>query len=270
MVNDHYGTKGLLEKIKNGLVKAGKDIDKLVVDDLAPVDEFHTRGRESTLELAQIARITADDTVLDVGCGLGGTARHLASEYNCKVIGIDLTDEYIDVGQQLTDLVNLSSKVKLQQGSALELPFEDETFDIVWTEHVQMNISDKEKFYSEISRVLKPGGKFLFHDIFRGPRDRSPIYPAPWAESESISFLATEDEARALIHNTGMNLKEWAQKVQESVEFFRKVSDKIEATGIPPIGIHLLMGENASQKLQNYVQNMNEQRLTVALGMATK
>ncbi len=159
--------------------------------------------------------------------------------------------------------------MELRHGSALEIPCEDERFDIVWTEHVQMNIADKNRFYSEIARVLRPGGRLLFHDIFRGLGD-SPFYPAPWAEDESISALATETEARSIIEQVGLEIDQWIGKVQESIEFFKTVSAQIEADGPPPIGIHLLMGDNAKEKLQNYVRNLSEDRVSVVLGMAHK
>ncbi|MGY8769696.1 MAG: methyltransferase domain-containing protein [Pirellulales bacterium] len=150
-VDRHYGKGQIMEQIKAGLQLAGKDLNALEVDDLAPIDAFHTRGRESTLELATLANVSATDLVLDVGSGLGGTARHLAEVYQCKVTGIDLTEEYVAVGKKLTEMVGLSELVNLQQGSALDIPCEDASFDLVWTEHVQMNIADKQKFYSEIA-----------------------------------------------------------------------------------------------------------------------
>ncbi len=269
LVEKHYGFGGIMEKIEAGLNLAGKDVNSLTVADLAPIDEFHTRGRESTLEVAELAKLKASDLVLDVGCGLGGTARYLSEKYKCNVVGIDLTEEYISVGKKLTELVGLIDRVELRHGSALEIPYEDERFDIVWTEHVQMNIADKNRFYSEIARVLKPGGRLLFHDIFRGLGD-PPFYPTPWAEDESISALATGTEARSIIEQVGLKIEQWLVKVQESIEFFKRVSAQIEADGSPPIGIHLLMGDNAKDKLQNYVRNLSEDRVSVALGMALK
>jgi len=268
-IDRHYGFGGIMEKIEAGLRAAGKDVNSLTVDDLAPIDQFHTRGRESTLEVAGLAKLNSSDLVLDVGCGLGGTARFLAEQYTCNVAGIDLTEEYISVGKRLTELVGLSNRVELRQGSALEIPYEDERFDVVWTEHVQMNIADKNRFYSEIARVLKPGGRLLFHDIFRGSGD-SPLYPAPWAEDDSISALATEANVRSVMVQVGLEIDQWVGKARKSIDFFREVLARIEADGPPPLGIHLLMGDNARDKLQNYVRNLSEERVSVALGVAIK
>ena len=269
MVSKYYGLSGIMEKIEAGLNLAGKEAGSLTVDDLAAVDEFHTRGRESTKEVAELANIKTSDLILDVGCGLGGTARYLAAQYKCNVAGIDLTEEYISIGKKLTQGVGLSDRVELRHGSALEIPYEDEMFDIVWTEHVQMNIADKNLFYSEIARVLKPGGRLLFHDVFRGPGD-PPLYPTPWAEDASMSSLATEIEARSIIEQVGLEIDQWRVKVQESIEFFKSKAAQFQADGPPPISTHLLMGDNAKNKVQNYHRNLSENRVSVALGMAHK
>jgi ubiquinone/menaquinone biosynthesis C-methylase UbiE len=269
LVDKYYGSGGIMEKIEAGFNLAGKDAGSLTVDDLAPIDEFHTRGRESTLEVAKLANIKASDLVLDVGCGLGGTARYLAAQYGCNVAGIDLTEEYISIGKKLTQSVGLSDRVALRHGSALEIPYEDERFDIVWTEHVQMNIADKNRFYSEIARVLKSGGRLLFHDIFLGPGE-PPLYPTPWAEDESMSSLATETQARSIIEQVGLEIDQWLVKVQESIEYFKSRAAQFKADGPPPISTHLLMGDTAKNKVQNYLRNLSEGRVSVALGMAHK
>ena len=269
IVNEHYGKKGLLETIKGALKLNLGQQEVCTVDDLAPIDEFHTRGRESTQELATYADILPSSKVLDVGCGLGGTARYLAALHTCHVTGLDLTHEYVEVGNVLTEMVGMSDQVQLVQGSALQLPFEAESFDMVWTEHVQMNIQDKQVFYRELNRVLKPGGTLLFHDIFRGPGE-APFYPTPWAENELISFLVTEDEARTHVESLGLVPSAWITKLDESILFFETVLTVIEKEGPPPLGIHLLMGANAKTKLKNYLQGMREKRLSVAMGVYTK
>jgi MPBQ/MSBQ methyltransferase len=269
LVNRYYNRDGIMEEIITGLNVAGKNLKTLTANDLAPVDEFHIRGREATIEVADLANIKASDTILDVGCGLGGTARFLAEKYQCKVIGIDLTEEYITVGNKLSELVGLSDRVLLFQGSALDIPYEDETFEIVWTEHVQMNIADKKLFYTMLARVLRPGGQLLFHDVFRGCGS-SPIYPLPWAENDSMSILVTESEARSAITETGLEVTHWNVTVQQSIEFFKKLLLRIGRHGLPPMGSHLLMGDNAQVKLNNCLLNLTEDRLSVVLGMAQK
>ena len=269
LVNKQYGIGEIWKKIETGLKLAGIDINSLTIDDLAPIDEFHTRGRAATRELAEIANLKASDLVLDVGCGLGGTARYLSEHYKCNVNGIDLTDEYISTGTKLNEFVNLGDRVELHYGSALDLPYEDERFDIVLTQHVQMNIVDKHRFYSEIARVLKPGGRFMFHDVFNSSGN-PPLYPVPWAEDESMSALVTEAEARSMIEEMGLVVDQWIGKLQESIKFFERVLTRIEAKGHPPLGIHLILGDNAEDKLRNHARNLSENRLSVVVGVAHK
>lgn len=268
-VDQHYGLGDVMSKIQAALNTLDKDMSRLSTEDLAPIDGFHTRGRTSTQEVTALANITSSDIVLDVGCGLGGTARYLAEQFNCQVVGIDLTREYVDVGRQLNTLLNMDSRVGLHHASALDLPFENNSFDYAWTEHVQMNIADKQRFYSEIVRVLKPGGRLMFHDVFRGEGDE-PYYPVPWAEQSSISSLVTQETAKSIFAAVGLTIEKWLDKTQESIDFFEVVSEKLSNTEMPPLGIHLLMGDTAKLKLENQARNLKEQRVTIALGVANK
>src|SRR5215471_21637258 len=92
-VEDHYTRRSLGETILAALRRAGKDIDRLTPDDLAPVDEFHGGQRPATIRLAELAGFHGGERVLDIGSGIGGPSRFLATQYGCQVIGIDLTAE---------------------------------------------------------------------------------------------------------------------------------------------------------------------------------
>ena len=267
-ISKHYGISGILDSILKGLESSGKNLQSLVPNDLAPIDEFHTRGKDSTIEIANLAQLQSHHNVLDVGCGLGGSARYIANEFGCSVMGVDLTDEYIDVASQLTEFVKLSDKVSFKQSSALELPFSSNSFDVVWTEHTQMNISDKERFYSELSRVLKPNGRLVFHDIFG--TNNAPHYPTPWAEHGSLSSLCTQDEARTAIEKSNLVIDEWIDKSKLSMEFFKEMVKKLETSDAPPVGFHLLMGKTAKEKLLNQTRNLEENRVTIVQGTAIK
>ena len=74
-VDRHYGRGGLLDRLLGALRDAGKDVERLTIDDLAPVDEFHSRRRAATVELAKLLAPTPADHVIDIGSGLGGPAR---------------------------------------------------------------------------------------------------------------------------------------------------------------------------------------------------
>ncbi len=129
-VAQHYGKGGLLDRILAALTQAGKDIDHLTIDDLAPIDEFHSRRRTATEELATMLAPSASDHVIDIGSGIGGPARYLAKTYGCRVSGVDLTPEFVETAKALTARVGLSDLVDFRQGSALDLPFPDASFDL--------------------------------------------------------------------------------------------------------------------------------------------
>jgi ubiquinone/menaquinone biosynthesis C-methylase UbiE len=137
--------------------------------------------------------------VLDVGSGLGGPARCIAGEFGCRVTGVDLTDEYVRAAAMLAERVGLSNLVTYHQGDALDLPFPEATFDVVWTQHTAMNIRDKAALYREMFRVLTPGGALAIYDILAGPV--TPVhFPVPWARVPETSFLITPDELHRFLN----------------------------------------------------------------------
>ncbi len=265
----HYGLSGVLDAILAGLRDEGKDLERLVPDDLASVDEFHIRGREATVELAALAQPTPGRRVLDVGSGLGGSSRYLATNHGCKVVGVDLTPQYCDIATELSRLVGLDSKTTFHCASALELPFDDEMFDLAWTQHVQMNIEDKGRFYAEIFRVLRPGGKLAFHDILAGPGGTI-HFPVHWAEEPSMSFLIEPEKLRTLLETTGFKVVEWLDKTQISREWFLSMMEKRREGPPPKLGLHLLIGATAPAKIESVVKNLREDRIAVFQGVVEK
>jgi ubiquinone/menaquinone biosynthesis C-methylase UbiE len=269
-VQGHYTRQNLDEAILAALTAAGKDIHRLKLQDLAPVDEFHIRGREATLELASQLGLDSRHKVLDVGSGVGGASRLLASEYGCEVTGLDLTDEYCRVARLLADRLGLGSRVSYRQGSALRMPFEDNSFDIVWTQHASMNIADKEKLYSEIARVLRRDGSFAMYDILAGPV--GPLYfPVPWASDASISFLATPDELRDLLRAAQLHITSWRDTSEIGRTWFKEVASKMQQQGASPaLGFHVLLGPDFRLMAQNQVRNLNENRIVLIECIARK
>src|SRR5437016_12223286 len=106
--NAYWGRGGLEEKILDALAAAGKNLDALTIDDLAPADQFHGGGKAATVRLARLAGLSPGTRVLDVGGGLGGSARTLAVEFGCHVTVIDLTESYVRAAEMLTSRLGLS------------------------------------------------------------------------------------------------------------------------------------------------------------------
>jgi SAM-dependent methyltransferase len=261
-VNRHYARDDLGEAILAALEAAGKDLDRLLADDLVAATEFHTRGQAATRELAQLADLRAGRQVLDVGGGLGGPARTLASEYECQVAVLDLTEAYCRVGERLTARTGLAERVSFRHGDALAIPFPDGSFDVVWTQHSSMNIADKERLYAEIRRVLRPGGRLALHEIMAG--EVQPIcFPVPWAREPDINFLRPAGAVRALLGETGFTEVAWVDVSAASLEWFRGRAAATAQGGLPPLGLHLLLGEDFGPMFRNQVRNLEEERIVV-------
>ena len=268
-IQSHYTVTHLGQSILDTLAKAGRDPSRLTPEDLAPIDEFHIRGRAATLDLARAAKISRGMTILDVGSGLGGPARALASEYGCHVTGIDLTEEYCRVARMLSDLLGLGHLLHFQQGDALNLPFQTASFDAVWTEHVAMNIADKARLYGEMFRVLKPGGTLAIYDILRGPT--IPVhFPVPWARTSETSFLASPEELRTYLTEVGFQVTDWVDTTETGKAWFVALAERIQRVGLPALSFALLMGEDFSTMAQNQRRNLEEGRIVLAQVVATK
>ncbi|TAK87613.1 MAG: class I SAM-dependent methyltransferase [Betaproteobacteria bacterium] len=268
-IQAHYTRPDLGGIILAALEKAGKDLNRLTPEDLAPVDEFHIRGRAATLELARTASVDSTKRVLDVGSGVGGTSRCLAREFGCRVTGIDLTDEYCRAAAMLSDRIGLGELVDYRQGDATSLPFPAASFDIVWTEHVAMNIPDKPALYREMYRVLKPGGTLAIYDILAGPSGPV-LFPVPWARTPESSFLVAPDELRKLLEKAGFKVAAWADTTDAARAWFVSLAEKIRKDGMPPLGFHVLLGSDFQPMAQNQRRNLEEGRIVLAQVVAKK
>jgi len=255
-VSDHYLHGGLLQAIEAALPALGKTTENVTIDDLAPVDEFHIGGRLATENLFDQLSFSEQDYILDVGCGLGGAARYLASRNKNRVAGIDITPEYIDTGKVLCSWLNLDEYITLEQGSALSMPFQDSSFDGSYMLHVGMNIDDKVSLFTEIFRVLKPGSTFGVYDIML-QNDGELVYPVPWATESSTSKLSTPAQYKQAIRDAGFEISKENNRRDFSLEFFKQLRAKTESNGgPPPLGLHTLMQESTSNKIRNMVDNI--------------
>ena len=267
-LENHYLKEGLFEDIINRLKEQEIDLDQVKRSDIAGTDEFHVRGAVVSKELAQTINLSGLK-VLDIGCGLGGPCRMLADEYNCQTTGIDLSAEYIRTASELSKLVNLDNKTTFIQGDATNLPFDNNAFDVVWTQHVQMNIPDKKKFYSEINRVLKVGGHFLYYDILR-KGDGEINYPMPWASTADLSFLFKENEMDNILEQFGLTKEQSTDQTQAGVDFFNVLVAKLKEFGPPKMGLNVLMGESTKPKLMNLLTHLQSGELELKSGVYRK
>jgi len=246
----HYAHGSLEKAILDALSAAGKDLNHLTPSDLAPVDEFHVGGRPATKAFAEQFGPRPGMRLLDIGCGLGGAARYFAHEHGCQVSGIDLTAEYVAVANTLAARVGLGERVVCAQGSALDLPYAENSFDGAYMLHVGMNIEDKARLFAEVRRVLSPSGVFGIYDVMRlAAGDLS--YPVPWSSDARSSFVDDAAAYRRALEAAGFEVLKERSRRDAALETFAQMRARSASAGAGPLGLHIVMGASAAQKVRN-------------------
>jgi ubiquinone/menaquinone biosynthesis C-methylase UbiE len=258
-MNRHYGPIDISARILERLEKAGKDLSKLSRDDFVAFDEFHGGGRESTRELAKAANVRPGMTVLDIGSGVGGPARTLAAEFGCEVVGVELAAEYCRAAEMLTEKVGLAGKVRFRCANALDMPFPNASFDVVWSQNTLMNIDDKARLFREIRRVLRPGGTFAFEAVLAGavPGVHLPVF---WADSPLLNHLATPEEIRRLLAGLGLVEQAWGETTAGATINQKNRREAIRKNGPPLLGLSVIVPNDELKKLDNVIRNNEESR----------
>jgi len=256
-IAEHWAKGDVYALVVSALEKAGKSLDRLTVEDLAPVDHFHARGFPATVDLADRLTINPGDHVLDIGCGIGGPARYIAKRFRCRVSGIDITPAFVDAGRKLTALLAMQDQVTLDEGDAQRLPYAGASFDGAYAQHVTMNIPDRGAFFAEAARVLKPGAWFALTEHGLGPNG-APHYPLPWSEDGSGAYLVPPAETQALLQQAGFTDIAVEDTGEKYLAAYRKVLALSEQGALPPLGIHILLGANAREKTRNAARNIEE------------
>ncbi len=265
----HYTQGGMVERVLARLVEAGLDPDNLDAEELYSFDQLHGRGLAATREHIARAGITPEMHVLDIGCGVGGTARYLAASIGCRVTAIDLTQEYIDIARDLTTRCGLSEKIEFHQANALGLPFADGIFDHVMSQNVTMNIADKIGFATETARVLKPGGRFSCSEVGLGPAG-DPNFPVTWARDPADSFLVTPAEMRAALEAGGYRVLEQIDETAARAASGDGVARPADDAPPDPLAGGWLFGEDWRERRATSGRNAAEGRTVSQFIIAQK
>lgn len=265
-VREHYSASGLVARLKIMLSTTIAEDQPLTVSQLAPLDQFHIRGIQATAELAGMVVLDRAARVLDMGCGVGGPARYLAATFDCQVTGIDLSPGFIDAAAYLSERCGLADKTTFEVADALHLPFEANTFDVVFLQHVAMNVEDRGALYAEIRRVLSPGGRFATYDVVL--RNGGVVYPVPWARDASTSFVRTETDTRQDLENAGFSVAVWRDDTRLATDWFKAIAEN----GPPSSGPNLsaIMGPDFVARTRNLARNLGENRLGVVSAILTR
>ena len=265
-VRDHY--QAALPDETELIARLEADPGDPSAERLAALDQFHVGGLAATDELARRARIATGVRVLDAGSGLGGPARRLAQAYGAIVTGVDLAPAYIAVAQALARRAGLADLVTFQVGSITAMPFADATFDVVWTQHVAMNIPDRAGLYRELRRVVKSGGRLAFYDPYLPETGEPPIYPTPWAASAAASTLLTKAKTVELLTAAGFTIETWADVTADAARWSAPQQQLVQPTTSPAaLNLGLAMGPRIREMVMNFQRNLQEGRLHLGMGI---
>ncbi|WP_439378823.1 class I SAM-dependent methyltransferase [Amycolatopsis lexingtonensis] len=260
--HSQYATGASRTDIEKALIAAGKDLHSLVPADLAPLEDFHTMGRLATSQLVALTGLSPQSRVLDLGSGIGGTARYIADRHECHVTAVDATEDYCGTARWLNDLVGLNDRISVHHADATALPFADDTFQVVFTQHVQMNVADKFRLYSEAHRVLGNGGVLALWDITADAHG-DPRYPLPWADHARQSHLVTSDGLRSTIQEAGFAIHTWNDLTEQA----STVMQALLALPPNPLGLHAFVPHFA-EKARNLTEALADGRVRAIQGIA--
>jgi SAM-dependent methyltransferase len=273
LTRDHYQAAisdpaALLARIASALDATEAPI---TAEALGRFDQFHIGGLASSIELASRLGIDRDAQVLDAGSGLGGPSRYLAQTFGCQVTGVDLAPAYVAIARLLAERAGIADRVRYLAGSITDLPFTPAAFDLVWTQHVVMNIRNRDGLYREIRRVLRTGGQFAFYDPYVPADGEAPHYPTPWADSAATSTLLTEDETRAALAQAGLTVQAWEDVSEKGKAWIAQQQQQIRqaapAPGAPNFNLGWVVGPRMPGMVANFARNIQEGRIRLVMGI---
>jgi sarcosine/dimethylglycine N-methyltransferase len=264
-VATHYAAGGPVDKVR-GALDAMFGARPVTPEQIAALEDFHTAGRMATARLGALLAPSDRDLVLDAGSGVGGPARYLARTFGCRVVGVDLTPEFVEIANMLNARLGVSEGVDFRVGDVTALELADSSVDHAWTQHVAMNIADRDGFYREIRRVLRPGGRFAIFDVIDG-NGADLLLPVPWATQATHSHLVTRDEQVALLERAGFRVDIVEDPTTEMLEMMKSMGPP-PGSGAPGLTPALLIDDVAT-KGQRYMENMAEGRTALVIVVCT-
>ncbi|MBB3190499.1 class I SAM-dependent methyltransferase [Halomonas cerina] len=273
---DHYdalartGGESLPARLRAAFLSAGRDPDRLTLDDIAGIDQLHLGGRRASRSLAVLGRLKPGSRVLDLGCGTGGASRLLAAEYGAEVTGVDITAAFIEVAAWLSQATGMADRTRFLCADAAALPLQEASFDVVWCQHALMNMPDLAAVLTEWRRLLVPDGKLLLHEVVAGDNPAALALPVPWARTSGASHLRSRQAFGAVLAEGGF-VPVAVRDVTEAALAWRQKHGRREAgepSGEAPLpGPALIFGDDFAHMGHNLRDNLADGRVRILEGV---
>jgi SAM-dependent methyltransferase len=231
-----YGEMTSLASVLGAISAAGLDPERVRAADLYTRGiDCHNLGGFPQVEAiaAAVERLGAPgpgDTVLDLGCGLGGPGRFVADRFGCRVVGIDLLEVRVETARSLAEMTRCTDRVEYRAADATALPFRDGSFAQVWMLDASIHVRDKRALFREVARVLRSSGLLVLHDQM-GPLPRAMlplIRRSPWVALPLTQLVKRVEEA-------GLRLLLWQDTTQLVRDFFGKIQERMAAAPAPAL-----------------------------------
>jgi ubiquinone/menaquinone biosynthesis C-methylase UbiE len=266
-INQHYAQEGLGQVSIAAVKDALRDTNGLTVERMLTFDQLHIGGRSASLRLARQARLSSIEKVLDAGCGLGGSSRLLARYFGSQVFGMDLTAPFCRLAHRLSRTANLDGLTFFLRADLNRLPVREGTFDVVWAQHILMNVREKGRLLSEFARILKPSGRLLVHEVVKG--DNQPVhYPVPWAADASLNYLCSAASLESKLHRAQFHIGTLQDESASALAWFAKRAlSAVPERVLPPQAPENANRRNAALIRGNVWHNLKENRIRVVQGV---
>lgn len=258
-VTQQWAEGDVLGRILDAMQASGLSTESVSIEALAPVDHFHARGFAATKELADSLTVKPGSHLVDIGCGVGGPARYLAHRFGCTVDGIDITEPFVVAANHLSKLTGMSDRVTIRLGDGASLPYPDQAFDGAFSQHVTMNVADRDRFFAEAFRVLRPGAFFALTEHGLGDGG-TPHHPVPWSDDGSHEHLLPPEETVERLQAAGFERIDLTETGGKYLQGYRNVMALAEKGELPRLGVHILLGTAAPAKTRNAARNIEEGR----------
>lgn len=246
------------------LLKSQK-IENITTEILNRFDQIHAGGLKATEKLLGMAAFKGYEHVLELGGGIGGVARFLVNKFNVEVVNLDLSYKYSLTGKKLSQLCKVDkTRLFFVNGNAILCPFKSNTFDIVWLQHVNMNILDKTSLISEISRVLKDNGKIVFHEWFLSDETFKISLPLPWGDNDGESHLCSFATFAKILNSFNFKVAHLEDDSENSINFYNKLLQT--KAFLNPI----FKNRDSAKIFYNALSILNEKKMRVLVGVAIK